>query len=289
MSFDSARLSHAYITDESYAKTLATAVVCSARDTDRPCMKCAHCDKALRGIHPDIIIIDKDKIKDIDKETGKEKVKPIVSVDIVRWIKRDVYVVPNDSMQKAYIVKDADTMNTSAQNAFLQMLEEPPKHAVFILCTENPSALLQTVRSRCAMAMSRPGATTAVSSGFAGSDRSDSDRNGSDVNDSDTNSSELKEFTDTFVTALEGNNVKLMECMFHMDTLERPVFSDFLVLAREQVGLALKESYLNNNVSISKKYVDAESIFQKAREMLDLNVSVGHISGFICASLIDLD
>jgi len=156
MSFDSSRLSHAYITDESLANHIAMAVVCSARDAARPCKQCSHCDKASRSIHPDIIIIDKDRIKELDKETGREKVKPIVSVDIVRWLKRDVYVVPNDSMHKAYIVKDADTMNTSAQNAFLQMLEEPPKHAVFIICTDNPAALLQTVRSRCVETISKP-------------------------------------------------------------------------------------------------------------------------------------
>ena len=55
MSFDSKRLSHAYIVDTSFADTLAMAVVCSARNVDRPCNVCADCDKASRNIHPDII------------------------------------------------------------------------------------------------------------------------------------------------------------------------------------------------------------------------------------------
>jgi len=131
MSFDSGRLSHAYITDDHFAYNIAMAVVCGARDTVKPCKQCSHCDKASRSIHPDIIVIDEDKIKDIEKEAGKDKVNLIVSVNVVRWIKRDAYIVPNDSIQKAYIVKYADTMNVSAQNAFLKMLEEPPKHAVF--------------------------------------------------------------------------------------------------------------------------------------------------------------
>ena len=41
-------------------------------------------------------------------------------------------------------------MNVSAQNAALKLLEEPPNGAVLFLCTEHPSALLPTVRSRCA-------------------------------------------------------------------------------------------------------------------------------------------
>ena len=43
----------------------------------------------------------------------------------------------------------AEKMNRSAQNAALKLLEEPPNGAVLLLCTENPSALLPTVRSRC--------------------------------------------------------------------------------------------------------------------------------------------
>ena len=148
MSFDSARLSHAYITDESFAGTIAMAVVCGARggacDNSNadggnagPCESCAHCGKAARHIHPDISTI------------GRLDDKLIISVDQIRALRQDAYIIPNEAEQKAYIVTDADLMNINAQNAFLQILEEPPAHAVFILCTDNPAALLPTVRSRC--------------------------------------------------------------------------------------------------------------------------------------------
>lgn len=49
-----------------------------------------------------------------------------------------------------YIFPEAEAMNTSAQNAFLKLLEEPPVQAYFLLCAEDPERLLETVRSRCA-------------------------------------------------------------------------------------------------------------------------------------------
>jgi DNA polymerase III delta prime subunit len=46
-------------------------------------------------------------------------------------------------------IKEADLLNTNAQNAMLKLLEEPPSYASFILLAVNPGSLLETVRSRC--------------------------------------------------------------------------------------------------------------------------------------------
>ena len=257
MSFDAGRLSHAYITDDTFADTLAMAVVCSARDGARPCKRCVHCDKASRHIHPDITVV------------GKLADKLIVTVDQVRELKKDVYVVPNDAEQKAYIVNDADKMNTNAQNAILRILEEPPAHAVFILCTGNPAALLPTVRSRCVELKSLPAGVSAGASVAI-----------SDVESVDDGSG-LDEIVSDFIAALGGDNVKLMSCMFRLDKLDRLAFSDFLDLAREKVILSLREG------ASYKALVHAEGVLTNAGEMLDLNVSAGHISGMICASLVD--
>jgi len=274
MSFDSERLSHAYVTDDSFANTLAMAVVCNARDAARPCNRCSHCDKASRQIHPDIIVIDKDKIMEIDKDTGEKKAKLIISVDIIRWIKKDAYVVPNDSNQKAYIVKDADTMNASAQNAFLKMLEEPPSHAVFILSLDNPAALLRTVRSRCVEIMTKRD-TEYDANALAMADDSDDD-------------SELNELVDEFISTLSDDNVKLIKYMFRLEKIDRPTFSAFLVLARKRVILSLRECFGEDSYVAQKKLVLAESVLLKAGDMLNLNVNGGHVAGFICASLIEM-
>ena len=256
MSFDSGRLSHAYITDASFADTLAAAVVCGARDGKRPCNICTDCDKASRHIHPDIIEVER-----LDN-------KLIISVDQIRALKQDVYIVPNEAEQKVYVIKDADSMNTNAQNAFLQILEEPPAHAVFALCTDNPSALLPTVRSRCVEL--RP---LSVDEALD----EDADSEGLD---------ELEELACVFVDALADDNVKLMECMFSIDKLDRHAFRCFLSLAREQVVLTLRESSSEGTPEKYEALVNADSVLIKAGEMLDLNVSAGHIAGFICASMV---
>jgi len=141
------RLSHAYIvsapTQElcfATAKRLAAAAVCSAEE--RPCGLCRHCRKAEEGIHPDIRIIKR-------LEDDKGNLRKNLLVEQTREISVDAYVLPNEAEGKAYIIQDADTMNPSAQNAALKLLEEPPKGVVFILCVTNPAALLPTVRSRC--------------------------------------------------------------------------------------------------------------------------------------------
>ena len=252
MSFDSNRLSHAYIVDASFADTIAMAVVCSARDAKRPCGNCTDCDKASRHIHPDIITVSR-----LDN-------KHIISVDQIRALKQDVYILPNEAKQKVYVVNDADSMNINAQNAFLQILEEPPAHAVFILCTENPAALLPTVSSRCIELRSF-------------SECEDAD---------DTPPDELEELACDFVDALAVDNVKLMDCMFRIDKLDRHAFVSFISLTREHVVSALREC---SGVGASDKravLLQTDSVLTKAGEMLDLNVSSGHIAGFICASMV---
>jgi len=253
MSFDANRLSHAYITDESFADTLAMAVVCGERENKRPCLTCADCIKASKHIHPDIIV------------AGMLEEKTIITVDQIRALKKDVYIIPNDSIQKAYIVKNAESMNVNAQNAFLQILEEPPKHAVFILCTENTSALLPTVRSRCVDLKNR---------------QTDSET------PPEADLGELNELTDSFTEAIKGNNVKLMECMFQIDKLDRQSLNIFLTLAREKTISLLRENITSNSREQNKKMIKTEEILLKSKEMSDLNVSAGHISGYICASLI---
>jgi len=263
MLFDSERISHAYITNKFAAEMIAKAVVCGERYGSRPCNNCNHCDKTTRNIHPDITMI------------GKQEDKTIVSVDQIRELKKDVYIVPNESEQKAYIVNDADAMNINAQNAFLQILEEPPAHAVFILCTENPAALLPTVRSRCIELKQQPTSQSNINKTNSGEEETDENE-------------ELNELTEKFLLAL-NDNVKLMECMFTLEKLDRHTFAQFLTQTREHIIQILKQNQnikTQNPTIPNKTLATAETIIIKAKEMQDLNVSPVHISGYICASLI---
>jgi len=230
-------------------------------------MKCSHCDKASRHIHPDIT--------EVKKQDGKH----IIGVDQIRALKQDVYIVPNEAEQKAYIVRESDSMNDNAQNAFLQILEEPPAHAVFILCTENTPALLSTVRSRC----------VELKYGLSPLQEANSQSPAGSIDDSgDAGHDELEELSNEFVNALKGDHVKLMECMFRIDKLDRYTLHNFLEIAREKLVLSLKEiiNQGNGNSDFRKKLFLAEDAILKSREMLDLNVSTGNIAGYICASML---
>lgn len=135
-------LSHAYILSgpagsgkRTLAGLLAAALVCDRRGGALPCLSCAGCRKAEGGIHPDIVRVGDD---------GKD-----ISVAQVRALRADAYIRPNEAERKVYILENAQTMNASAQNAMLKLLEEGPPYAAFLLLTENAAALLPTVRSRC--------------------------------------------------------------------------------------------------------------------------------------------
>ena len=144
------KLSHAYIISSASetarldsARDLAAAMLCvKDESSQRPCGVCAHCRKALSGIHPDIITVKREK-------DDKGKLRREIVVDQIRNVGADALVLPNEAEKKVYIIKDADALNTAAQNAFLKLLEEPPEHDCFILCVENAGTLLDTVRSRC--------------------------------------------------------------------------------------------------------------------------------------------
>ena len=134
-------LSHAYILSgpagsgkRTLAGLLAAALVCTGGG-ERPCLSCPGCRKALAGIHPDIVRAGDD---------GKD-----ISVAQVRQLRADAYIRPNEADRKIYILENAQTMNPSAQNAMLKLLEEGPAYAAFLLLTDNAAALLPTVRSRC--------------------------------------------------------------------------------------------------------------------------------------------
>jgi len=245
---DSGKLTHAYIVSGSQAETLAMAVVCPGSTGMSPCMTCPHCVKSERHIHPDIITVD--KLPD----------KREIVVEQLRDLKRDVIVVPNEAEKKAYIINNADSMNAKAQNAFLQILEEPPAHVVFILSTENPVALLPTVRSRCVQLKAR---REAAAPGAGAT-----------------------EMANGFFSAIGSGNFALTEFMFRLDKLEKSAFGEFLAAARVQAAARMRAAAPYGPPPTYEVLARAERLLARGVEMFDLNVAPGHISGMICASLI---
>lgn len=136
---------HAYILDgpsgsgkHTAASEFAAALLCRERSPDAavpfPCGKCDMCLKVQKKISPDVKYIASDRAT--------------LGVDLIRTLKEDIYIAPNDGDVKLYIIENADTMTVQAQNALLLSLEEPPPFVRFLLLTRDSGALLETVRSR---------------------------------------------------------------------------------------------------------------------------------------------
>ena len=141
-------LSHAYIIaarpDAGFEKAmrLAQTMLCSGAEGTRPCGLCRDCRKVAAGIHPDILVTERQK-----DEKGKDKRE--IYVDQVRDIIASAPILPNEAEKKVYIIRDAGSMNAAAQNALLKILEEPPAFDAFLLIADHAGLLLETVRSRC--------------------------------------------------------------------------------------------------------------------------------------------
>ncbi len=141
VAIDSGRLPHALLIEgpvgsgrKTLAHLIAKAAVCTS--AKKPCGVCAQCLKAQTG-HPDISLLQGD---------GSAK---SLSVAVIRELREQAAVVPNEATRKVMIVADADCMNVQAQNALLKILEEPPSYMLFILTAQSRTQFLQTVQSRC--------------------------------------------------------------------------------------------------------------------------------------------
>ena len=114
------------------ARLLAETILCDG--SHKPCGSCVHCRKMRSGNHPDFITVEDPEHKN-------------VAVKIVRQIRDDMFVRPNEAAHKIYLFPQE--LGIEGQNALLKILEEPPAYGVFLLLTDNPDKLLPTVRSRC--------------------------------------------------------------------------------------------------------------------------------------------
>ena len=112
------------------AQILAQALVC-------PCGLCSSCQKVAQGIHPDVVPIQR-----FLSPESKE-----IKVDTARQLRQDAYIRPNEGRCKVYILDLP--MNSNAQNALLKLLEDGPAYTAFLILTDQPASLLETVRSRC--------------------------------------------------------------------------------------------------------------------------------------------
>jgi len=135
------RITHAYLFaghrgtgKTTVARILAKALNCAQGPTPDPDNTCPNCQAVNNGVSLDVIEID-----------GASHTQ----VDHVRDLKEKIILAPAEGRYKIYIIDEVHMLSTSAFNALLKTLEEPPPHAVFVLVTTEPHRIPATVASRC--------------------------------------------------------------------------------------------------------------------------------------------
>ena len=137
------RIAHAYIFTgirgtgkTSTARILAKALNCLSSNgpTAKPCGVCENCRAIAAGQHIDVMEID------AASHTGVDNMRDILDAAQYR---------PTNGRYKVYIIDEVHMLSTSAFNALLKTLEEPPEHVVFILATTEIRKVPVTILSRC--------------------------------------------------------------------------------------------------------------------------------------------
>lgn len=118
----------------SSARVLAKTLICSNAKDFKPCNQCTACQDITNGSHMDVI--------EIDGASNN-------GVDSIRELRENVGYMPSSGKFKVYIIDEVHMLSTSAFNALLKTLEEPPAHVIFIMATTEPQKIPVTILSRC--------------------------------------------------------------------------------------------------------------------------------------------
>lgn len=137
---ESGKFSHAYLFTgpkgtgkTTTARIIAKAINCTASVGGEPDGKCPSCISFDKGSNFDIIEIDAASNRGIEE---------------IRDLREKIKLSPTQGLYKVYIIDEVHMLTTEAFNALLKTLEEPPRHAIFILCTTEAHKVPETVTSR---------------------------------------------------------------------------------------------------------------------------------------------
>lgn len=136
------KIGHAYLFTGSRGtgKTSTARIFAKAINCEKPtkegdcCGKCSVCTEIANGSFLDLI--------EIDAASNR-------GIDDIRSLRERVVLAPTSAKYKVYIIDEVHMLTNDAFNALLKTLEEPPKHAVFILCTTEFHKVPDTIKSRC--------------------------------------------------------------------------------------------------------------------------------------------
>lgn len=120
----------------STARIVAKVLNCEKRKKNEvePCNKCYQCTSITNGTNIDVLEIDAASNRGIDE---------------IRDLREKIKLSTAAAKRKVYIIDEVHMLTSEAFNALLKTLEEPPSHAVFMLCTTEPQKVPATIASRC--------------------------------------------------------------------------------------------------------------------------------------------
>ncbi len=138
----SGKLAHAYlfcgprgVGKTTCARIFAKTINCEHRTEDgEACNECESCRSFLEQRSYNVY--------ELDAASNN-------SVDNIRELIDQVQIPPQIGRYKVFIIDEVHMLSTAAFNAFLKTLEEPPKHAIFVMCTTEKQKILPTILSRC--------------------------------------------------------------------------------------------------------------------------------------------
>ncbi|MDR0916124.1 MAG: hypothetical protein LBN02_02915 [Oscillospiraceae bacterium] len=239
---------HAYIVAGSSddARNLAAALICE-RGGAEPCGVCAHCRKARAGIHPDIETV----------TTPRDKRQ--ISIEQARALVATANIAPNEAHARVFILDPADALGVNAQDALLQLLEDPPEHVQLILRTDAPGSLIATVRSRCRVVTGSVAKTVATE--------------------------RVTELADAFLDAARHGAAALTRFSFELEKLDRADVAPFLDELRKRTA-TLARDYARGDRTVSAEFIATlRRAVGECAEYLEYNVGTPHIAAKLCAEL----